>query len=187
MKITKILYMLFMFGLLFLIACSEDENVLPGESLIKNDSGEAFRIADNPNEPFTASDVLTAMPKVSIEPHQNKFIINTVMYSHVNSEHSWMNGEMITRMQGLWDIEMTGPVTGDFEITLADGSQWKGNIQGKRHKTDESTWNWTGHFIGRGYGGPIEGMQILFLEQIESYVPSPLILSSTLNGKIIAH
>lgn len=184
MKINRIFY--WIVTLIILFACSNEDNLLPVESLNPEDQSGALRMADNPNEPFTAMDVLTAIPEVSIEPHQNKFIINTIMNSHVSSEHLWMNGEMITRMEGLWDMDMTGPVTGEFEITLTDGSKWKGNIQGKRHKTDESTWNWTGHYIGKGYGGQIEGMQILFLEEIESYEPTPMILSSILNGKIIA-
>jgi len=184
MKIIRIFCLPLLLGLLF--ACTNEDNVLPVDPLVLQDQDGAFRMADNPNQEFTALNTVTAMPDLISEPHQNKLLLSTTFYTYVSSDHPWMNGQMITRMQGLWSLDMTGPVTGDFVITLADGSQWKGNLNGKRHKTDESTWNWTGHYIGKGYGGDIEGMQILFKEEIESYELTPMIPVSTLTGKIIA-
>jgi hypothetical protein len=184
MKIIRIFCLPLLLGLLF--ACTSEDNVLPVDPLVLQDQDGAFRMADNPNQEFTALNIVTAMPDLISEPHQNKLLLSTTFYSHVSSDHPFMNGEMITWLKGLWSLDMTGPVTGDFVITLTDGSQWKGNVNGKRHKTDVSTWNWTGHFIGKGYGGEIDGMQILFTEKIESYELTPMIPVSTLTGKIIA-
>jgi hypothetical protein len=92
---------------------------------------------------------------------------------------------METSLNALWTADMTGPIFGEFVITMNNGAQWKGDVHGKRHKIDETTWKWTGHFVGKGFGESIQGMKIIFLEEIESYEPQPMIPISILNGKVI--
>ena len=94
-------------------------------------------------------------------PQGNKMRISTTFFTIVSSDCQLVNGYMTTNFEGLWDENMTGPVSGNFIIDRGDGSRWEGKVHGKRHKIDESTWKWVGQYVGKGYG---EGRGVLGCE-----------------------
>ena len=187
MKICYSLSFVLIIGLALLFSCSSDE-VAPdasenGISKIKSSTN-----AINPVQYFIASsmvDLENPPPFPVMIPQGNKLKISATLYTIVSSDCQFVNGYMITNMEGLWDENMTGPVSGEFTIDQEEGSYWKGQVHGKRHKIDESTWQWKGHFIGKGYGPQINGMKIMFIEEITTHELQASVLESTLEGKII--
>ena len=186
MKKSLICLAVFFLSVLLLSGCGMDEQIIPAEVEGSETGSAAMRLADHPVQLFSAEAYITAPPVLSQEMHVNKLKLSTTMTGILVSENLLLNsGLIVFQLEALWDDMMTGPVKGSFTITLPDGSSWKGLVQGQRHMTGESTWNWVGHYIGKGYGGSIDGLQILFTEEIETHEITPMVLSSTLNGKII--
>lgn len=187
MKICYSLSFVLIIGLALLFSCSSD-SVLPDVS----DDGilkvESSANAIHPVQYFIAEnkvDLQNPPPFPVMIPQGKKWSISATLYTIVNSDCQFVDGYMITNMDGLWDENMTGPVSGEFTITREGGSYWEGRVHGKRHKIDNSTWQWIGHFIGKGYGKDIGGMKILFREEIITHELQGNALESILEGKVI--
>lgn len=187
MKICYSLSFVLIVGLALLFSCSSDA-VLPDTSDNGVSKIESSSNAIDPVQYFIASnkvDFGNPPPPPIMIPQGNKLHISVTLNTIVNSDCQFVNGYMITNMDGLWDENMTGPVSGEFTITREGGSYWEGRIHGKRHKIDDSTWQWIGHFIGKGYGEEIEGMNIIFREEIITHELNANVLESILEGKVI--
>lgn len=187
MEKIKVISLMLIMILLCLNACQEEE-FKPNSAEMQLEKSVPNGYSNNPVEQFTASNMTNfelPPPFPIFVPLGNKMKIFTTMNTIVASANTHVNGLMVTKLEGLWDENMTGPVSGEFTIVVSDNSSWQGQVHGKRHKVNESTWVWTGQFIGKGYGTSIEGMKIQFKEEIETYEPMPVVLGSSIEGKII--
>jgi len=192
MKTRKSLSLTLILGVIFMCACQEHENLLPYSTEIQKEKSMPTGYENNPVEQFVGTNPIDPDPNLpppipTITPLGKKLKISTIFNTIVMTDHSLVTGKMVTEMNGLWDENMTGPASGEFVITLDDENTWTGMVHGKRHKIDESTWKWTGKYVGIGNGETINGMKIIIQEEIitTELMPNPYLLNPVIQGKII--
>jgi hypothetical protein len=82
------------------------------------------------------------------------------------------------------DADFEGPAWGTFSIAVDSGGTWEGTWQGPR-VAEESGWTATFNVHGRGYGGAVDGMKLMAVDQIFIPTPLPLAYIGEIEGRII--
>ena len=110
---------------------------------------------------------------------------NTEIISVVSSSDERVTGLMTVLLNANWNTDFEGPVWGTFSIEVASGGTWVGTWQGLRKRVDENEWTGTLHVIGKGYGGIVDGMQLMAEDRITSFTPAPIAYFGVIEGRIV--
>jgi hypothetical protein len=102
---------------------------------------------------------------------QHLIIKDMVMRTRYEASTPLVTGDLILTINSKYNLETgEGPIHGKFSKVPDDYPDciWEGNWSGYRTKTGESEWTENIHIIGHGYGGEIDGMQVITDEVITS-------------------
>jgi hypothetical protein len=113
-----------------------------------------------------------------------------VWVSRVESTDARMTGDMTVVLNANLDASGAGPVWGTFSIALDDGGTWEGTYQGLRiteidEITEDPYWTATLHVVGKGYGGLVDGMQLMGEDEIWTPLTPPIAYVGTIEGRIL--
>lgn len=107
-----------------------------------------------------------------------------LLISRINSNDARLAGWMTVEGNANLDANFEGPVWGTFSIAVDSGGTWEGTWQDSR-EAEDSGWTATLNVHGRGYGGAVDGMKLMAVEQIFTPMPLPLAYIGHIEGRII--
>ncbi len=108
----------------------------------------------------------------------------TVLVSRLESADPAMAGWMTVELNGNLDARFAGPVWGTFRTELDAGGAWEGTYQGLRI-AEEGYWTAALNVIGKGYGGDVDGMKLMAVDQIWTPFAIPIGYFGTIEGRIL--
>ena len=107
-----------------------------------------------------------------------------LIVSRINSDDARVAGWMTVELNANLDANFEGVAWGTFSIAVDAGGTWEGTWQGPREVADLG-WTATLNVRARGYGGAVDGLKLMAVDQL--YIPTPLPLAyiGEIEGRII--
>jgi len=107
-----------------------------------------------------------------------------LIVSRVESDDARVTGWMTVEFNANLDAEFEGPSWGTFSLAVDSGGTWEGTWQGLRVAEDVG-WTAPLNVRGRGYGGVVDGMTLMAVDQLFIPTPLPVAYIGTIEGRII--
>lgn len=149
-------------------ACS-DSPLAPAGDLAMSVAGAGATFTE-----FTATDVFTGLADPGTVEVQGKFLAirGVVVTTRLTGSDPRIAGNTrITFNEQLSLADGSGPGWGKFEVVADNGGLWIGTFEGRREPTAAGQWVATLNVVGRGTGGPIEGVHFRSVELVYSTDP----------------
>jgi hypothetical protein len=109
---------------------------------------------------------------------------DVVVKSRTESSDPAMSGWMTVVLNSNLDADGVGPVWGTFRSELDGGGIWEGTWQGLR-TAEDGYWIAPLHVVGKGYGGLVDGMQMMGEDVIWSPVTPPYVYLGSIKVRIL--
>jgi hypothetical protein len=110
---------------------------------------------------------------------------DVMVKSRTDSSDPAMSGWMTVVLNSNLDADGVGPVWGTFRTELdGGGGIWEGTWQGLR-TAEDGYWIAPLHVVGKGYGGLVDGMQMMGEDVIWSPVTPPYVYLGSIKVRIL--
>jgi hypothetical protein len=167
---TYISVFVIVFTILFSFTGCSDESLLPGEPGSAENLNSLNKVTITEYTAINYPVEILDPGTVKIEG-QFMIIKNMVMKTRYEATSPLVTGDLILTVNSKYNLETgEGPQHGKYSKVpdnYPDGL-WVGNWAGYRTKTGESEWTGNIHIVGHGYGGEIDGMQVITDEAVVS-------------------
>lgn len=110
---------------------------------------------------FTVTDVATGLVDPGVTEVRGKHLVvrGLVVTSRLDGDDPRVHGNaVITYNEQLLLADGSGPTWGEFEVEADGGGVWTGTYAGQREPAGPGVWVATLQLVGRGRGGPIDGL-----------------------------
>ena len=112
-------------------------------------------------------------------------IRNGVVISRIESDDERVTGWMTVVFNANVDANFEGPAWGIFSIQLLDDNgSWEGTWQGLR-VAQGGYWTAALNVRGQGYGGIVDGMKLMAVDEIYVATPLPIAYTGKIEARII--
>ena len=111
-------------------------------------------------------------------------IRDAVIATRVFSDDPRVAGLMFVEMNANWDANFEGPIWGTFSLMLDSEGIWVGTWQAVR-VFDGVQYSAELHVIGKGFGGLVDGMQLIAEDRIAGIYPMPIAYEGAIEGRIL--
>jgi hypothetical protein len=109
---------------------------------------------------------------------------DVVVKSRTESTDPAMSGWMTVVLNSNLDADGVGPVWGTFRTELNGGGIWEGTWQGLRI-AESGVWIASLHVVGKGYGGLVDGMQMMGEDEIWTPFTPPIAYLGSIKVRIL--